>query len=209
MDFPLDLSKRLVNELPGAQAHRKVMSYARDGAKEIRRTNSTYRESAVLILVYPDPSQVLHTVLIERPKYEGVHSGQIAFPGGAKEDSDSDLIETALREANEEVGLNSTEIQLVGSLTEVYIPPSNFIVHPVVAWMDKTPSLVADDYEVESILHVPILPLTKSEAIAPQKIRMSNGADLKVGAYTHENHLIWGATAMMIAEFTELVKDIT
>lgn len=199
------LGNALNSSLPGYQAHQEVMSYARDNAREVRDTRSDFREGGVLVLLYPEQDR-WQMVLIERPKYEGVHSGQIAFPGGAREDEDRTLEQTALREANEEVGLDTTKVELLGALTEVYIPPSNFVVRPYVGFMNEVPSLLKDDHEVEQILHVAIDDFLHEEAIQQEKIRLSTGANLEVGAFKHQHHVIWGATAMMIAEFRRLLK---
>ena len=204
----MELIDRLGNalnaKLPGREAHQDVMSYSREQAKEVRERRSDFREGGVLVLLYPSQED-WQMVLIERPKYEGVHSGQIAFPGGAREEEDHTLQETALREANEEVGLDTSKVEVLGALSEVYIPPSNFVVRPYVAFTDSVPELMKDEREVEQILHAPVNDFLLPNAIQEEKIKLYSGVNLKVGAFKHQDHVIWGATAMMIAEFRRLL----
>jgi len=128
-----------------------------------------YRQGAVLILFYCDKNierlQEMKTntfydnlcfSLIRRTKYPGVHSGQISFPGGAREPDDKNLTKTALRECQEEIGVNTEEIEIIGSLTDIYIEPSNFNVHPVISFYRGTPSFIADPNEVEKIIPVSV-----------------------------------------------------
>ena len=198
------LRNALNSPLPGMEAHQDVMSYSREQANEVRQRRSDFREGGVLVLLYPS-EQDWQMILIERPKYEGVHSGQVAFPGGAREDEDASLRETALREANEEVGLDTSKVKVLGALSEVYIPPSNFVVRPYVAFMEDTPDLLKDEREVEQILHAPVNNFLLPNAIQEEKIQLYTGVNLNVGAFKHQGHIIWGATAMMIAEFRRLL----
>jgi 8-oxo-dGTP pyrophosphatase MutT (NUDIX family) len=105
------------------------------------------RIAAVLILVYPKNGSV-SVVFMQRTDYEGVHGGQISFPGGRKESSDTNLVETALREANEEVGVNPSKISVLGTLTPLFIPVSKTIVTPVVGWIDEKPEYKLQHEEV-------------------------------------------------------------
>lgn len=190
----------LAQPLPGKDAHRLVMSYVRDDAASVRSSGQVFKEGAVLMLLYPEGTQ-WHTALILRPTYEGVHSGQVAFPGGRREEEDADLSYTALREAQEEVGIDPEKVQLIGELSEVYIPPSNYIVRPYVGYVDYRPTWKHDPREVAQVLEYDAASFLHERAIAEERIRMSNGAHLKVGAFTEGGQIIWGATAMMLAEF--------
>lgn len=199
-----DLLERTVDllsqPLPGSAAHRLVMSYVRDDAATVRRSGQVYKEGAVLMLLYPEGTE-WNTALILRPTYEGVHSGQVAFPGGRREEQDEDLSFTALREAQEEVGIDPETVQLIGELSEVYIPPSNYIVRPYIGFVDYRPQWKPDPREVAKVLEYDASSFLHAQAIREEKIRMSNGAHLKVGAFSEGQHIIWGATAMMLAEF--------
>lgn len=202
------ISKKLELELPGTAAHGRMMSYGRKSAREVRAEGLQPRIGAVLMLLYPDRGQ-WHTVLIERPKYEGTHSGQIAFPGGKQEDSDKDLVETALRETEEEVGVSPSMVNVLGELTELYIPPSNFLVQPILGFASEKPNFVADPREVEVILETPVeeffIPGNKKE----KDIFLPNyNMSIKAPYFDVHQRTVWGATAMMIQEFIELGADL-
>jgi 8-oxo-dGTP pyrophosphatase MutT (NUDIX family) len=203
-DFPHRLKNLLRGPLPGDEAHQKMMSYQRRSAELARSLRPEPRLSSVLFLIYPSEAE-WHTVLIERPVYEGTHSGQLAFPGGRKEDSDPDLIYTALRESEEEVGLNPNAVEIIGELTEIYIPPSNFLVLPIVGFTPEKPSLIPDPREVENILHTPLNlffdpSLKKEKSIHIPHYKTS----IMAPYYDIFGKTLWGATAMMISEFVEL-----
>lgn len=206
MDDRIAQTRRLLEgPLPGAKAHRLVMSYLRDDAMTVRRSGRSYKEGAVLVLLYPH-RDALQTVLILRPEYEGVHSGQVAFPGGRREPEDADLSVTALREAQEEVGLIPEQVEVIGTLSEVYIPPSNYIVRPYVAYSPERPDFIPDPREVARVLEYDVEHFLHEKAIKDERIRLAGGAQLKVGAFNHDGHVIWGATAMMLSEFRMLLN---
>ena len=203
--FISDLRKRLNSPLPGEKAHLKMASDIR-----LRELKSIYDKSgaisgSVLILLYPENNSV-YTILILRQEYDGVHSGQVSFPGGRKEKSDKSLTETALRESKEEVGLNPANVTVIGNLTEMYIPPSNFLVKPVVAFMSEKPELVADKSEVAEIIKVDLLSLFDIKNIKKKVIKI-RGHKIKTQYFDVHGHVVWGATAMIISELLEVVKN--
>ena len=126
-NFINKLEERLKNPLPGTGAFLKMASEIR--LEELQSSYDTSKaiQSSVLILLFPENKSV-KIILILRQQYEGVHSGQVSFPGGRKEKDDKTLIETALRESEEEVGIDADKVMVIGNLTEIYIPPSNFLV---------------------------------------------------------------------------------
>ena len=126
------LKKRFKIELPGEEAQFSMAPFSRERIREIPKQNYSPKLSAVLILLFPHNNSI-NTVLIQRPEYAGIHSGQIAFPGGKFEDDDIELSRTALRETSEEIGIITENIEIIGSLTDIYITPSNFLVRPFVA----------------------------------------------------------------------------
>ena len=146
--------------------------------------------------------------MIKRPVYDGVHSGQIAFPGGKKEKSDFDLVQTALRETEEEIGVNHNSINIIGKLTRLYIPPSNFDVQPVVAYTESIPEFVLEKNEVDSILEINIEDFLNSKNIMHKKVLSRNNLRLRVICYFIQNKIIWGASAMILSEFIEVLKKI-
>lgn len=167
------------------------------------------RQGAVLALLYPVDG-VLSLLLIRRTADGGAHSGQIGFPGGKAEQTDADLLATALREAQEEVGLLSCDVDIIGALSSLYIPVSNFNVHPFVGYTETKPNYILSAVEVESVLEVPIAELFHPERVT--KVVVTSPADKsfirKVPAYKLEDEtIIWGATAMMISELQMLLEE--
>ena len=201
--FITDLKNRLNNELPGDLAHQKMMSYNRPFASEVKK-NKAYRESAVLILFYPI-NEIPHVVFILRQSYDGVHSAQVGFPGGKKEETDRDLVQTALREANEELKILDKEVFIIGELSELYVPPSNFLISPFIGYTNTRPSFVKDEYEVAEIIEVPIHDILGNEYLTTTTISLPNGAKLKVPCFQFNNRIVWGATAMIVQELIDLL----
>lgn len=195
-------------KLPGERAHARLSAYSRPAAEQFRTQDPSFKESGVLILLYPDQAGRLHTILIQRPSYRGVHASQVAFPGGKKEGADEDVRRTALREAHEEVGVHPSKVELLGALSEVPIPPSGYIVSPFVGYCEERPSLQREESEVDRILEVPLEHFLRADAIASQKVKAgSKGVLLTVPAYEREGRTIWGATAMMISELCMLLEE--
>lgn len=192
--------------LPGWDAQSKMINFDRPKAADVHLHDPETRKSAVLSLLYPK-DDALHTVLMLRNTYNGHHSGQISFPGGKQELEDESLWHTALREAEEEVGLPQQDVQLLGALTHVYIPPSRFMVHPYLAYTDKAPKFVADPTEVKKIIEVPLSLLMEEDIIQTKSMKIASlGLPLNVKYYDVYGETVWGATAMMISELIDLLK---
>lgn len=206
MKWAEEIRLKLSKELPGNAVHNEVMSYARQQAQDVRTSGTTYREGGVMMLLYP-VENVLHTALILRPTYEGVHSGQVAFPGGAREDEDSNLEHTALRETEEEVGVKASSIEVIGALSELYIPPSNFIVKPFVGVLQGRPTFEPDDFEVAKVMETSLDTFLKEDAIITTSVKVGQGTSMRVKAFEVEGHIVWGATAMMLAEFRAIYSN--
>jgi 8-oxo-dGTP pyrophosphatase MutT (NUDIX family) len=164
------------------------------------------REGAVLALIYPK-EELPHLALIERPTYKGVHSGQIAFPGGKIEPGESAL-EAALREANEEVGINSGMVDIVSPLSDVYVWASNFRVFPFVGIAHTRPDFVADNHEVANILEVPLPYFLDSRVMKERPMPSKMGLLLNAPYYDLWGKTLWGATAMMISELSHVVRRV-
>lgn len=162
------------------------------------------RRGAVLVLFY-QKENIWHFPLIQRPIYEGVHSGQIAFPGGRKEDSDADLIATALRESEEEVGVVQGSVTVLGSMSDFFVAASNHLVRPVVGLMDRIPVYVPDEREVASIIEAPLHDLMK-QPVRMKEISTSRGYTLVSPTFEFEDKLVWGATAMMLTELKRMIN---
>ncbi len=157
--------------------------------------------SAVLLLLYPR-EEGWHIVFTKRHNYKGVHANQISFPGGKLERGEG-FREAALRETEEELGLNREKPELLGSLSKIYIPPSNFIVHPQVGFVDHTPKFIAEEREVKEIIEVPVSYFHSLEKAEEVEL-LVRGEKMKVPAFKPFGEIIWGATAMILSEFIAL-----
>jgi 8-oxo-dGTP pyrophosphatase MutT (NUDIX family) len=203
------LSERMAAPLPGLEAQLQMASGVRVKAvKHSMPDTSKARIGAVLIALYPDEKGVIRTVLMKRPDYDGTHAGQVSFPGGKQEKEDADVVETALREADEEVNIKPEQVNVIGQLTELYIPPSNFLVHPIVGILEKPPVLIPDKHEVQSI-HVPELNyLLRDDIIDEKDIVLRSGFKMRTPYFEVDGHTVWGATAMIIAELKHVFNEI-
>ncbi|MGB0367829.1 MAG: NUDIX hydrolase [Flavobacteriales bacterium] len=202
------LSQRLEKPLPGLQAQLKMASGLRaKAAATYKPDTSKAKIGAVLIALYKE-GETLKTVMMKRPDYDGTHSGQVSFPGGKVENDDRDIFHTALREAEEEVNIKQEDVRVIGRLTELYIPPSNFLVHPILGVLDSPPNLIPDQHEVESILVPDMKYLLREDIIEETEIKLSTGFQLKTPSFEVDGHTVWGATAMIVAELKQLFAEI-
>ncbi|WPP51359.1 NUDIX hydrolase [Catalinimonas niigatensis] len=199
------LKNRLDKGLPGWQAHLRMSTSVHQNAR-ISPPQRT-RKAAVLILLFPNQDE-WWLPLILRPTYDGVHSGQMALPGGKVEPEDQDLIATALRETYEEIGVRVDRDQVVGVLSDLYIPPSNITVTPVLAICSQVPRYYPDPNEVAGITEVSIYDLQHPENYLIKEIQVFNGSLLKAPSFQIQGKTIWGATAMMLSELLFIMKEI-
>jgi len=156
-------------------------------------------------LFYPNDGET-KLVFIKRPVDDSVHSGQVAFPGGGVEPEDRDFIDTALREANEEVNVDSSKVKVLGGLSKLHIPPSNFDVYPIIAFAENRPDF-RPNQEVERILEVKLSELLLPETKTTRTIHHRLGKLVEVPCYVVENEIIWGATAMIVSELITLIRQ--
>ncbi len=205
--FVNELSKVLTDELPGNTAHEEMMPYLRIGAKEARETKNP-RFSAVMLLLFEEENDI-KILLIKRSEGGGAHSGQIAFPGGKMEPEDESLKETAIRETFEEVGISRDKIEMIGELSEVYIPPSNFLAKPYVGFLNTSPELLLQPTEVQHIVYFPMKNLM-NDAYRKRKPIFLPKYEITVESpyFEAEEHTIWGATALMLNEFRHICLRI-
>jgi 8-oxo-dGTP pyrophosphatase MutT (NUDIX family) len=162
------------------------------------------REAGVLILLYPS-GKAVRTVFIQRPEYPGIHGGQISFPGGKKEHHDKTIIDTALRESQEEAGIIPVEIQIIGTLTPLFIPVSNTIVTGVAGWTDQRPEFIPDSREVDFLIEADLAPFLDTSMIR-SKSMLLNGQTVTIRYFDYNGFVIWGATAMILNELLEIIK---
>ena len=194
------LQLSLSKDLPGEKAHLKMAPLSR---KLLPSNKVVPKQSAVLILITITTTPAI--VLIQRPTYNGVHSNQIALPGGKIEFSDNSLLDTAQRETLEEIGVNKNQYDVLGELSTIYIPPSNFYVTPFVAIANQTLHYTLEEKEVDEIIELPVNQLLNNNIKKEQVIPMSPGLNLKTMTYLHTGKTIWGATAMILSELEYLL----
>lgn len=193
------------NALPGHDAFLAFSGYQRPDIATVMAQVPPPRESAVLALLYPK-GNVLHTLMMLRPIYDGVHSGQVAFPGGRREPEDKDLEHTARREFSEETGAWDTSIEVLGPLSPVYIPPSRSLVTPFVAYAPELGSLAPDPREVDRLIETPVDLLLGPDVLRRGPLHLAAlGHSTEVSYFDVQGHVVWGATAMMLAELRELL----
>jgi len=196
------LTQQLALPLPGEVAFQKMSIPSRS----IWKPNEKTRKSAVLILFYKHLNDI-YIPLILRPKYDGVHAGQMAFPGGRFENSDENLIRTAVREAQEEIGIKASDVKVIGQLTEIYIAPSNFLALPIVGYLPYRPDFYPDPREVDKIFEINLKEFLNTDNISTTTIKIKDFS-LEVPCYIIQNNIIWGATALMISELNYTIGNI-
>jgi 8-oxo-dGTP pyrophosphatase MutT (NUDIX family) len=193
----------LEQPLPGRPSQLKMAPFTRINSPLVP-DGVVPRESGVLVLLYPKEGRV-YTVLMLRPNYNGVHSGQVSFPGGKRESFDTSIAHTALREANEELGVVPQDVTVLGGLTELYIPPSNAWVTPTVGYVNNTPVFSPDEREVEEIIEVDLTHFLMPEIRKMMDVTTFRGVLKDTPYYALNDFKIWGATAMMLSELMELI----
>ena len=204
--FITSLKKSLENGLPGEEAHQLLMPLKRPLSSVAKTQTTDYRESAVGIVLHPVNNSI-HCILIRRPSYEGAHSGQISFPGGKRDAGDINLEYTARRECSEEIALPFAHAELIHPLTEVFIPVSKFSVQPYIFFTENLPELTPDEREVEEIISFDLFELISRKKIPRTSISINAGFTMKDVPYFDINgHIVWGATAMMLAELREIIR---
>jgi 8-oxo-dGTP pyrophosphatase MutT (NUDIX family) len=199
-DFYDNLKEELKKDLPGVKAQVKMAPEFRHHSNPTEKC----RKAGVLILLYPKNKE-LHIAFIQRTEYNGPHSGQISFPGGKSEDIDGDIIETALRESQEEIGINSDMVNILGQLTPLHIPVSNFIVYPSIGLYPTPPIFKADPDEVKKVIEIKLNDLLDPDNCTTKEFKYGDLSFL-APIYNPKNITIWGATAMILSEFLEIVK---
>lgn len=172
------------------------------------RTQVNPKKAGVMVLFYPSSSLTTNLALILRKTYKGVHSAQVGFPGGKMEKGDASLRHAALRETEEEIGIRSNSICVLKELTELYIPPSNFFVQPYLGLTFDTPNFILQEDEVEKLIEVPLSHFLDDKVIITETILTSYGKHANVPAYKLNGHTVWGATAMMLSEVRELLRQV-
>lgn len=212
MDFN-QFEKQIVKikkmDLPGEDIQFKMAPMGRlKELKEAAINMQNARKAATLALFYPTFENKTNLILILRKTYKGVHSAQVGFPGGKIEPGDKTMIETALRETEEEIGVSREDVEILGELTEVYIPPSNFFVQPYVGITKTTPVFVGEEKEVEALIEVNLDDFLDDDCLTTEILSTSYLEKLEVPAFRLNDNIVWGATAMILSELREMLFDI-
>ena len=198
------LKRRLQEELPGEEAHIRMLPDSRRKGKQ----HLSPKKAGVLILLFPD-NQNVKTLVIKRAIDNSPHSGQIALPGGRHEENDIDITFTALRETYEEIGVLPDEIEILGSLTSIYIPVSNYEVFPAVGIIEEKPLFNLNNREVESVIEIALEELTGDDVFQTFYFRQEENKEIEAPCLQIKNSPpIWGATAMILSELIDILNDI-
>jgi 8-oxo-dGTP pyrophosphatase MutT (NUDIX family) len=189
------------NEFPGGKAHMEMTPYKKD----LIIKPEFPRLSAVMVLVY-EKNEQSEILLLKRSDYQGVHSAQVSFPGGKKDESDHDLLFTACRELEEETGISSRKIEVIRELSPMFIPPSNFMVHPFVAISNHLPEIILNERESQYQFGIQLNDLLSDEFLSLTDITTSYGKMKDVPYFNLNNEIIWGATAAILNELKWVLK---
>lgn len=198
------LEQRLQEQLPASIAHEPLRARP-IGTKLPNFKHSTPpKQGSVLILLYEDQYGIKFP-LIKRATYAGAHSAQISLPGGKVEPGER-VVDAAIRESEEEIGIIGRDVKIIGSLSDFNVLPSNFLVTPVIAFIDYVPRFVPDRHEVERVLQADLSGLVREDAIQEKEILAAGIYPMLAPHFLIEDEIVWGATAMMLNEFRMLLK---
>lgn len=200
------LQERLKQELPGAKAHDALRATPVGATLPKFEHKVPPKPGSVLILLYPESNEI-YFPLIKRPDYLGAHSGQMSLPGGKAEAGET-AIETALREAQEEIGVHPQHVNVLGTLSEFFVIPSNFLVTPVIGVAEGKPVWIPDTHEVARVLHGSLENILDENAIRTQEILAAGRYRMLAPHFEIEGEIVWGATAMMLNEFRWVLNEI-
>jgi 8-oxo-dGTP pyrophosphatase MutT (NUDIX family) len=204
MSFRIELEKEINKHLPGTDVQWEMASSDRLVRGFPREPQENSLPASVLILLYPVNGKI-NTIFIQRPEYEGIHGGQISFPGGKREPSDSDPVATAIREASEETGIIPGNVKIIGILTPLYIPVSNIIVTPVAGWAEMRPDFIPRSSEVDFIIEAELSRFLSFSILKTRPFQI-RGEMIDIRYFDYEGHIIWGATAMILNELLEIIR---
>lgn len=205
-NFITQLKAELLHDLPGVDAHLRLAPEIRINDLKIPKHPTNAMESAVLIILYPNNGH-LKTVVILRNEYNGVHSGQISLPGGKTEKSDIDFKYTAMREAQEEIGIIPSELEVIGQLSRFYVIPSNFIIYPYIAYCAHRPVFHPNPFEVQRIIEIDVFNEISYEKIVNRTLRFKNNVEVDAPGFAVSGEFMWGATAMIFSELLHVLKS--
>lgn len=198
---------KLSAPLPGIDSHMKMAPEHRtEQLADYHNAIKHARKSAVLILFYGE-GESLRMIVIRRSNYVGVHGGQIAFPGGRYEEEDGNVCITALREIEEEIGIARDKIEVLGRLSDIYVPPSNYLISVFVGYLSEKPVYTIQEREVAEVIEIPFVDFSKSDLIKQKEFLVSSTNEISKAPYFDvTNAEIWGASAMVIHELLDILQ---
>jgi 8-oxo-dGTP pyrophosphatase MutT (NUDIX family) len=209
MNNPSEHIKSLLQKpLPGLQSHLKLAPPTRKQELENAQKASLYaKKSAVMILLFHEAG-VLKVVFIRRSFYVGIHAGQMAFPGGRFEETDSSVEETAYREIEEEIGIKRNKIELLGRISDIVVPTSNFLISVFVGYLAKKPVYLPDEREVAEVIEIDFNEFLMPDAIAEKSFFVpSSNQTVLAPCYQTSKCDIWGASAMVMSELIDMLTN--
>ena len=198
------LRRRLLEPLPGRDAQLRMAPNPR----RFPDPGVTLRPAAALLLIYPHDGEWWVPLTVRGAGLRH-HGGQVSLPGGRLDRPDESVIEAALREANEEVGVAAADVEVLGELTPLPIPVSGFLLHPVLGTAARRPDFVPAVDEVDRLIELPIPRLLQPDAVAWERRVMAQTPDvtMDVPYFAIEGARVWGATAMVLAEFIAVLEE--
>lgn len=199
------LEPRLKLPLPGALAHEPIRAVPAGGIAPNFEHKVPPKPGSVLILLYPENGRIKFP-LTKRQTYAGAHSDQVSLPGGKTEPGEV-YLETAIREAEEEIGIDRTQVSVIGALSNFFVIPSNFMIVPVVAFCLVKPVFKPDPFEVARIITGDLQDLISDEAVREKEILAAGKYRMNAHYFDIENEVVWGATAMILNEFRLVLRE--
>ena len=202
--FITQLKITINNDLPGEESH-QIMRVIYDQSIELPFSKINSIPAAVLILLYLADNEI-YIFLTKRTDELKHHKGQISLPGGTQEGNEK-LIDTALRETQEEIGINKTSISIIGTMTPLFVPVTGFMIYPFIGYSLNKLNPKPDPVEVATIFSVNISDLLNKENRTTEQ-RNIRGYDVQVPYFKLNDYQVWGATSMILSEFRDLIKSI-
>jgi len=196
------IKRALSGELPGRKSHLKMLPTGR--AMVLPGDKTEVKKSGVLIVIFPEEDE-LYCCLIKRQSHLKNHAGQVGFPGGRMEKWDEDELKAAIREAEEEIGIVREKIVPLGALSPLYVAVSGFLLYPFVAWSPSMPEFALNHWEVKKLLLFPVLSYLRERRTSVQKVETVTGW-LHAPGIPFKEEFIWGATAMILTEFFDVLE---